>query len=312
MTVAPRLRHGLGDAVVVITGAASGIGRALALEVAARGGRPAVSDIDETGLEDTAALVAGVAGRRPHVQRLDVRDREGWQAYADAVLAEHGRVDVVVNNAGIALTADVLQMPHELFVRVMDVDFWGVVHGTTTFLPHLVAGGGGALVNVSSLFGLMAVPSQAAYNAAKFAVRGFTESLRQEMLLDGHAVTVSCVHPGGIATSIVRNGTVVGVDRDVQADWFDTVLARTSPAQAARVVLDGMLAGKARILVGADAKALDALVRLTGAGYQRLVVRTVARHRGRFLLPGAASDPATDPVTDPVANPAADPAARGS
>ena len=298
MTLAPRLRHGLVDAVVVVTGAGSGIGRALALEVAARGGRPAVSDVDEVGLEETAGLVADVSGRRPHAQRLDVRDRQQWQAYADAVLAEHGRVDVVVNNAGIALTADVLQMPHELFERVMDVDFWGVVHGTTTFLPHLVAGGGGAVVNVSSLFGLMAVPSQSAYNAAKFAVRGFTESLRQEMLLDGHPVTVSCVHPGGVATSIVRNGTVVGVDQEVQADWFDTALARTSPEQAARVVLDGVLAGKARILVGSDAKALDALVRLTGAGYQRLVVRLVARHRGRFLLPDPSADsPGAPPVT---------------
>jgi NAD(P)-dependent dehydrogenase (short-subunit alcohol dehydrogenase family) len=269
--------------VVVITGAASGLGRALALEAAARGARPAVSDIDEAGLEETADLVAGVCGRRPHVRRLDVRDREGWQAYADAVLAEHGRVDVVVNNAGIALTADVLAMPHDLFERVMDVDFWGVVHGTTTFLPHLVRDGGGAVVNVSSLFGLMAVPSQSAYNAAKFAVRGFTEALRQEMLLEGHPVTVSCVHPGGIATSIVRNGVAVGIDHQVQADFFDHALARTSAEQAARVVLDGMQAGRARILVGADAKVLDLVVRLTGSGYQRLAVRTIARNRSRFL-----------------------------
>jgi NAD(P)-dependent dehydrogenase (short-subunit alcohol dehydrogenase family) len=283
MSVRTKVRRRLTDKVVVITGAASGIGRALAVEAAVRGALPAISDIDEEGLEQTALLVAGVSGRRPHVQRLDVRDREGWQRYAEAVLAEHGQVDVVVNNAGIALTADVLAMPHDLFERVMDVDFWGVVHGTTTFLPHLVAGGGGAVVNVSSLFGLMAVPSQSAYNAAKFAVRGFTEALRQEMLLDGHPVTVSCVHPGGIATSIVRNGVTVGVDHQAQADFFDSALATTSPEQAARVVLDGMLAGKARILVGADAKALDKLVRVTGAGYQRLVVRAVARHRSRFL-----------------------------
>jgi NAD(P)-dependent dehydrogenase (short-subunit alcohol dehydrogenase family) len=273
----------LQGAVVVITGAASGIGRALALEAAARGARPALSDIDEAGLEETAALVTGVTGQRPHVQRLDVRDREAWQRYAEAVVAAHSRVDVVVNNAGIALTADVLAMPQDQFTKVIDVDFWGVVHGTTTFLPHLVASGGGAVVNVSSLFGLMAVPGQSAYNAAKFAVRGFTEALRQEMLVDGHPVTVCCVHPGGIRTSIVRNATAIGIDQRAQAEFFDRSLARTSPEAAARVILDGMLAGKARILVGADAKVLDALVRLTGSGYQRLVVRTVARHKPRFL-----------------------------
>jgi NAD(P)-dependent dehydrogenase (short-subunit alcohol dehydrogenase family) len=230
------------------------------------------------------------------VQRLDVRDREAWQRYADAVLTAHGRVDVVVNNAGIALTADVLNMPHEHFTRVVDVDFWGVVHGTTTFLPHLIASGAGAVVNVSSLFGLMAVPGQSAYNAAKFAVRGFTEALRQEMLLDGHPVTVCCVHPGGIRTSIVRNATAIGIDQRAQADFFDRSLARTSPEAAARVILDGMLAGRPRILVGADARVLDMLVRLTGAGYQRLVVRAVARHRPRLLprraaLPDGSSRP---------------------
>ena len=269
--------------VVVISGAASGIGRALAVEAAGRGARPALSDVDEIGLQETADLVERVAARRPHLQRLDVRDRDAWQRYAEAVLAEHGRVDAVINNAGIALTADVLSMPHEEFQKVVDVDFWGVVHGTTVFLPHLIAGGGGAVVNVSSLFGLMAVPGQSAYNAAKFAVRGFTEALRQEMLLDGHPVTVSCVHPGGIRTAIVRNATAFGIDQQAQAELFDTALARTSPEQAARVILDGMLAGKPRILVGGDAKVLDVLVRLTGAGYQRLVVGAVARHRPRLL-----------------------------
>jgi NAD(P)-dependent dehydrogenase (short-subunit alcohol dehydrogenase family) len=278
----------LEGAVVVITGAASGIGRALALEAAARGARPALSDVDEVGLEETARLVSAVAGRRPHVARLDVRDRAAWEAYASTVVAEHRRVDVVVNNAGIALTADVESMPVDAFERVMNVDFWGVVHGTTTFLPHLLASGGGAIVNVSSVFGLMAVPGQSAYSSAKFAVRGFTEALRQEMLLDGHPVTVSCVHPGGVRTSIARNATAIGVDARAQAALFDEALARTSPEKTARVILDGMLAGKPRILVGADARMLDALVRLTGAGYQRLVVRMVAQHRPR-LLPRAAA-----------------------
>ena len=274
-------RRGLDGKVVVISGAASGIGRALAVEADARGALLALGDVDDAGLEETARLVGG----RPHLQVLDVRDKQAWQGFAEAVLARYGRVNVVVNNAGIALTADVLDMPHHLFQQVVDVDFWGVVHGTTTFLPHLVASGGGAVVNVSSVFGLMAVPGQSAYNAAKFAVRGFTEALREEMLLHGHPVTVSCVHPGGIRTGIVRNAVAIGVDQRAQADYFDDALARTSPERAARVILDGMLAGKPRILVGADAKALDVLVRLTGSGYQRLVVRAVARRRPGLLSP---------------------------
>jgi short-subunit dehydrogenase len=164
----------------------------------------------------------------------------------------------------------------------MEIDFYGVLHGTQAFLPHLIASGDGYLVNISSVFGLIAVPKQAPYNAAKFAVRGLTEAVRLEMAVENKPVTVSCVHPGGIRTSIARNATAIGVDAQAQADLFDTVLARTPPEEAARVILDGVLAGKPRILVGADARILDALVRLTGAGYQRLVVRAVARHRPRL------------------------------
>jgi len=277
----------LEEKVVVITGAASGIGRALALETARRGAVLALSDVDSPGLQETARRVEEATGQTPRVDKLDVRDREAWGEYAASLVGDLGRVNAVVNNAGVALSGDVQDIDDDQLAFVMDVDFWGVVHGTTTFLPHLIDSGAGAVVNVSSLFGLMAVPGQSAYNAAKFAVRGFTEALRQEMLLEGRPVTVSCVHPGGIRTPIARNATAVGIDQRAQADHFDEALARTSPEDAARVILDGVLAGKPRILVGTDAKLLDKVVRLTGAGYHRLVVRTVARHLRRQAAGGS-------------------------
>jgi short-subunit dehydrogenase len=161
--------------------------------------------------------------------------------------------------------------------RVMDVDFWGVVNGTKAFLPHLIASGDGHVVNISSIFGLFSVPSQSAYNAAKFAVRGFTESLRQEMLNGGLRVKVTCVHPGGIKTNIARNSEQVeGLDHDDLASSFDK-LARTSPQKAAEVILAGVEKDRARVLIGADAWVLDKLVRLTGSGYQRLVAAASKR-----------------------------------
>jgi hypothetical protein len=159
----------------------------------------------------------------------------------------------------------------------LDVNFWGVVNGTKEFLPYLIASGDGHLVNMSSLFGLMGVPRQSAYNAAKFAVRGFTESVRQEMLAARHPVRVSCVHPGGVKTSIVRNSRVApGEDHAALVDFFDRRLARTSADRAAEVILAGMLAGKPRILVGADAKALHVLITVLGARYQRLAAAVAA------------------------------------
>jgi short-subunit dehydrogenase len=159
----------------------------------------------------------------------------------------------------------------------MDIDFWGVVHGSKEFLPYLAASGDGRLVNISSLFGLMAVPGQSAYNAAKFAVRGLTEALRQEMVASGTPVQVTCVHPGGIKTAIARNARAVGQDQAKAAELFDKKLARMSPERAAEIIIDGMVAGKPRVLVGADAKALDLLVRVLGSGYQRLVTASARR-----------------------------------
>ena len=264
--------------VVVVTGAGSGIGRALALDVARRGGILAVSDWDEVGLVETARLVRELTGQDPRADKVDVRDRAAVRDLAAAVVAEHGRVNVVVNNAGVALHGDFEEVDYADFEWVMDVVFWGVVHGTKEFLPHLIASGDGHVVNVSSLFGLMGMPGQTAYNAAKFAVRGFTEALRTEMLIAGHPVGVTCVHPGGIRTGIARSARVTrSHDQAEVAKHFDTRLARMTPERAAHVIVEGVLAGKPRVVVGADAKLLDAFVRVVGPRYQRVVARAARR-----------------------------------
>jgi len=257
--------------VAVVTGAGSGIGRALACELARRGASVAISDVDVTGLAETAKQLR-VIGAAVHEAKLDVTDRSALLRYADEVVAEFGVVNIVVNNAGIAFTGDVEDMSFEQIERVMDVDFWGVVNGTKAFLPHLIASGDGHVVNISSLFGLLAVPGQSAYNAAKFAVRGFTEALRQEMLVNGHPVNVTCVHPGGIKTAIARNaGAVDGHDAAELAAEFDAKLARTSPEAAAKSILRAVSGNRPRAVVGLDAKALDVMVRVLGPAYQRLV-----------------------------------------
>ena len=264
--------------VAVVTGAGSGIGRALAYELARRGAALAVSDVDEVGLAETVKQVE-VIGARVHHVRLDVTDRPAVLHYADQVVAEFGTVNVVINNAGIAFTGEIEKMTFEQLERVMDVDFWGVVNGTKAFLPHLIASGDGHVVNISSAFGLMAVPSQGAYNAAKFAVRGFTEALRGEMLVTGQPVRVTCVHPGGIKTAIARNaGAVDGEDPAALVAAFDKV-ARMSAESAAKSILRAVSSNSPRAVVGLDAKVLDLLVRLTGAGYQRLVSLLVPRAR---------------------------------
>jgi NADP-dependent 3-hydroxy acid dehydrogenase YdfG len=262
--------------VAVVTGAASGIGRALAYDLARRGAKLALSDVDVAGLGETARH-ARVIGATVHEQRLDVTDRAGVLDYAEKVVAEYGAVNIVINNAGVAFHGDVEEMTFEQIERVMDVDFWGVVNGTKAFLPHLIASGDGHLVNISSLFGLLSMPSQSAYNAAKFAVRGFTESLRQEMIVAGHPVEVTCVHPGGIKTAIARNaGAAKGHDATELAAFFDAKLAKTTAESAAKTILRAVTRNRARTVVGIDAKVLDALVRLLGSRYQRLFA-TVAR-----------------------------------
>jgi NAD(P)-dependent dehydrogenase (short-subunit alcohol dehydrogenase family) len=282
--------------VAVVTGAGSGIGRALTYDLARRGAKLAISDVDVAGLAETAKH-ARIIGAKVHEQRLDVTNRAAVLAYADAVVAEYGVVNIVINNAGIAFSGDVEDMTFEQIERVMDVDFWGVVNGTKAFLPHLIASGDGHVVNISSLFGLMAVPSQSAYNAAKFAVRGFTEALRQEMLLAGHPVEVTCVHPGGIKTAIARNACAVdGKDASELAHFFDTKLAKTSPESAARTILRAVALNRPRSVVGIDAKVLDLFVRLVGPAYQRIVVSTFGRAVPSHVPPTSPSPVTPKPI----------------
>ena len=262
--------------VAVVTGAGSGIGRALAVELAKRGARVAISDVDTAGLAETRQLVARYATdlRSDH---LDVTEREAVLAYAASVAEEFGTVNIVINNAGIAFTGDIEEMDFKDLERVTDVDYWGVVNGTKAFLPYLIASGDGHVVNVSSVFGLISVPSQGAYNAAKFATRGFTEALRMEMIAKRRPVSVTCVHPGGIKTNIARSaGQSAGRDHDALASSFDRI-ARTSPEKAAMVILAGVQKRKARVLIGADAVAIDALARIAGPAYQRLVAAVGTR-----------------------------------
>ncbi|PZS20185.1 MAG: acetoin dehydrogenase [Pseudonocardiales bacterium] len=278
--------------VAVVTGAGSGIGRALSYDLARRGAALAISDVDQVGLAETARRIR-VIGARLHEQRLDVTDRAAVLAYAEAVATEFGVVNIVINNAGIAFTGDVAAMTFEQIERVMDVDFWGVVNGTKAFLPHVIASGDGHIVNISSLFGLMSVPGQSAYNAAKFAVRGFTEALRQEMIVAGHPVQVTCVHPGGVKTAIARNaGAVEGQDAKELAEVFDTKLAKMSPEAAARSILRAVTTNRPRAVVGLDAKLLDLLVRLLGSRYQRLVALGTRRTIPQASGPASSAEPA--------------------
>jgi NADP-dependent 3-hydroxy acid dehydrogenase YdfG len=256
--------------VAVVTGAGSGIGQALAVELGRSGATLAISDIDTEGLARTEERLSAI-GAQARADRLDVTEREAFHAYADEVNEHFGKVNQIYNNAGIAFTGDVEISQFKDIERVMDVDFWGVVNGTKAFLPHLIASGDGHVINISSLFGIFSVPGQAAYNSAKFAVRGFTEALRQEMTLAGHPVKVTAVHPGGIKTAVARNATAAeGLDAKKLAEFFDKWLASTSPQRAARIILEAVHKNKARVLVGPDAKVLDLVVRLTGSGYQRL------------------------------------------
>ena len=172
----------------MITGAGSGIGRALAVEVASRGSLVAISDVDEAGLAETVELVKAAGAPEVRADRLDVSDRAAFATYAAAVREQFGRVNVVVNNAGVTMTGDFEEISYDDFEWIMGINFWGVVTGTKEFLPHLIESGDGHVVNISSLFGLISTPGQSTYNASKYAVRGFTEALREEMLIAGHPV----------------------------------------------------------------------------------------------------------------------------
>ena len=268
--------------VAAITGSASGIGRALANELARRGAHLALCDIDEVGLAETVAQCEGT-GVKVTSQRLDVANRDAMYAWADRVVEDHGKVNLIFNNAGVALGATVDAMSYDDFEWLMNINFWGVVYGTKAFLPHLRAAGEGHIVNLSSVFGLISIPSQSAYNAAKFGVRGFTDSLRMELDIEKCGVSSTTIHPGGIKTNIARNArmddsvTAVTGAADF-AQEFDKI-AMTKPAKAARQILAAVENDRRRALIGPDAKLIDLVSRLPAGLYQRVLVWGAARRK---------------------------------
>jgi NADP-dependent 3-hydroxy acid dehydrogenase YdfG len=265
----------------MITGAASGIGRALAVRLARAGSPVALADVDEAGLKETAAGLPG----RVLTRVLDVRDAADQLRFADEVRDWlPAPLAAVFNNAGVAVTSTVLDAVAEDDQWLHDINFHGVVNGTRAFLPILVEQDDGVVVNTSSVFGLAGMPYQSAYCAAKFAVRGFTESLRHE--LRGTGVRAVTVHPGGITTNIARNARIrrdpegLGRTKEQMAAQFEAI-TMTSPEKAAAIIHRGVERGKARILVGPDAYLFDALTRITPTHYHTVLGGLQSRLRAR-------------------------------
>ncbi len=275
------------DKVAAITGAASGMGRTLAIELARRGCHLSLSDVNEAGLAETADM-ARKLGVKVTAQKLDVANRDAVFAWADQTVMDHGKCNLIFNNAGVALTVNLDIVQQRDFDWIMGINFWGVVYGTQAFLPHLRKSGEGHVINTSSLFGLMAVPTQGTYNATKFAVRGYTEALRMELEIAGDPVSATCVHPGGIATNIAKAGKidpnmerVSGVSADKQRKLADKLINVTTAESAALQILKAVENNERRVLVGPDAKFLDKVVRLLGSSYQVLVMRQLKKMRPR-------------------------------
>lgn len=267
--------------VAALTGAGSGIGRELSRELARRGCHLALSDLNLDGAEETRRLIAA-SGASVSVtcRRVDTASRADVAEWASETVRQHGRVNLLFNNAGVALAAPLETVKQRDFEWIMNINFWGVVWGCQEFLPLLKQSGEGHLINISSLFGLLSTPYNGPYNASKFAVRGYTEALRMELELEQACVSVTCVHPGGIRTQIAKAARVdetlaahTGVDEKSSRERFERLLGRTSPQEAARAILGAVQRNARRVLVGADAHVLDLLVRLTGSGYQRVMLR---------------------------------------
>jgi short-subunit dehydrogenase len=260
------------DRVAVVTGAASGIGRHTAIELAKRGCHVAISDVNMAGLEETAELVRA-HNRNVSLHLVDVGDRQTMSDFADAVIAEHGAVHIIVNNAGVSLTVKFEEQTLDDLEWIVNINLWGVIYGCHFFLPHIRKADEGHIVNISSLFGLIGVPRQSAYCLCKAAVRGFTESL--DMELADTDIGVSCIHPGAVATGIVRNGrTMNGFDVEEASKLIDKGM---HPAGAANIIVDAIASGKKRVIVGRDAKIIETLQRMFPTWYRNLVVRISKR-----------------------------------
>jgi short-subunit dehydrogenase len=271
----------INGSAAAVTGAASGIGRALALELAARGCDLALADRDEVGLQQVAAEIAKTQQRKVSTHRVDVGEPAQIAEFADAAAAAHPKLNIVINNAGVALLGQFNEIEQAQMDWLFNINFWGTVHGTRAFLPILAKQPEAHIVNLSSIFGIIAPPGQTAYCAAKFAVRGFSESLRHELAMANSPVRLSVVHPGGVATNIARNsrtgtGVTDNARRAQSIDRFDAMAKTTPPAAAQRIIL-GIEKNQPRILIGGDAWYMDLLQRLRPATYWPVLAKRLEK-----------------------------------
>ncbi len=261
--------------VAAITGAGSGMGRALAEALTSRNCHVAIADIDERALRETYEQLKSNTSVTVSSHELDVSDRQQVEQFAADVVVKHGKVNMIFNNAGVSVTDTAEHMPYEDFEWLMNINFWGVVYGSKSFLPYFHDVDEAHIINTSSIFGVIAVPSQSAYNASKFAVRGYTYAMRQE-LLDSN-IGVSCVQPGGVKTNIIKSSRYVATDNTAPTkeefiSQFEEFANLTSE-QAVEQILRGVLANKAQILVGRDAKTAAVVERIAPTGYQKILSR---------------------------------------
>jgi short-subunit dehydrogenase len=271
----------ISGAACLVTGAASGIGRALARELVTRGCDVAIADRDMAGLKTLAGELEVVAQRKVSVHAVDVADRGLMEALAEEVISTHPSLNILINNAGVALLGQFHEVELADMEWLMNTNFWGVVYGTRFLLPHLSRQRVAHIVNLSSIFGIIAPPGQAAYSAAKFAVRGFSEALRHELEMAHSPVRLSVVHPGGVNTSIARNsrvGTLVSDnhERTEMIERFEK-LAEMTPQSAARRIVIGIERNEPRILIGTDARRADFVQRLLPASYWKVIARSLEK-----------------------------------
>ena len=261
--------------VAAITGAGSGMGQQLAVLLAKAGCHVSISDVNEKGLAETLELVKAY-NVRVTSKKVNVANREEVKAWAAETVQNHGSVNMIFNNAGVALAATVEGESYEELEWLMGIYYWGVVYGTKEFLPYLKQSGEGHIINTSSIFGLTSQPTQSAYNSSKFAVRGFTESLRQELDIEKCGVSALCVHPGGIRTNIANDARLsdsmkkIGMNPEKSIKSFNKLM-RKPAVEASQEILDAVLKNKRRLLIGGDAVTVDLMQRILPTGYQKIV-----------------------------------------